>query len=175
MIRRILKLLHKNRAGFTLVEVLVSIAITGFIAMGVSVSIAQVINQTHYNNNYTTASRNTMNALQWMSRDALMAQTISGTAGFPVTEVLSMKWKNWDNAEYTANYSLANGQLRRTYSDGVEVTTTLIAEHINPNAAKTNCVSDNGTVTITITSSIGANDKIIDVTKVREVSSRPEL
>lgn len=175
MMLRILKLLHKNRAGFTLIDTIVAIAITGIIAIGASVSIAQVLNQTTRNNDYTTASRNAMNALHWMSRDALVAQTISGTDGFPLTQALSMKWTGWDNTSYTANYTVTGGQLRRIYSDGTSVTTTVIAEHINPASGMTGCVSENGTITITITSSVGAGAKVIDITRVREIASRPNL
>jgi prepilin-type N-terminal cleavage/methylation domain-containing protein len=175
MIKRLFKRFHKSRAGFTLIEVLASIAITGIIALGASISIGQVINQTSRNNDYTVASRNTMNALHWMSRDALMAETFSGAEGFPLTDNISMTWKAWDNTEYTANYTLANGKLRRIFSDGSTVTTTLIAENINSDSDMTSCVSDNGTIIITITSSVGEGDKVIDVTKVREISSRPNL
>jgi prepilin-type N-terminal cleavage/methylation domain-containing protein len=170
-----IKAFHKNRAGFTLIETIAAIAITGIIALGASISIAQVLNQTTRNNDYTSASHNTLNALHWMSRDALMAQTVNGTAGFPLTQALSMKWSGWDNTMYTANYTLTNGQLRRIYSDGTSVTSMVIAENINPASGMTSCVSENGTITITITSSVGAGAKVIDVTRVREISSRPNL
>lgn len=175
MILAKIKAFHKNRVGFTLIEMLAALAITGIIGMGVSVAIGQVINQTTRNNDYTTASRNAMNALHWMSRDALMAQTVNGTAGFPLTQNLSLKWQEWDNSVYTANYTLANGQLRRIYSDGVNVTTTLVAENINPDRDLTYCVSGNGTLTITITSSVGQGAKVVNVTEVREISCRPGL
>jgi prepilin-type N-terminal cleavage/methylation domain-containing protein len=175
MILRKIKLFSKNRAGFTLIEMIAAIAITGIISMGVSLAIGQVLNQTTRNNDYTTASRNAMNALHWISRDALMAQTINGTAGFPLTQALSLKWSGWDNHSYTANYTVTDGQLRRIYSDGTNVTTTVIAEYINPAEGMTGCVSNNGTIIITITSSVGAGAKIIDITKVREISSRPNL
>lgn len=175
MMFRKLKIFHKNRAGFTLIDMIAAIAITGIIAIGASVSIAQVLNQTTRNNDFTTASHNAMNALHWMSRDALMAQTVNGTAGFPLTQALSMKWTGWDNSAYTANYTVTNGQLRRIYSDGINVATTVIAEDINPASGKTGCVSNNGTIVITVTSSVGAGAKVIDVTRVREISSRPNL
>jgi prepilin-type N-terminal cleavage/methylation domain-containing protein len=175
MILRKLKSFSKNRAGFTLIEMIAAIAITGIISMGVSLAIGQVLNQTTRNNDYTTASRNAMNALHWISRDALMAQTINGTAGFPLTQDLSLKWSGWNNSSYTANYTVTNGQLRRIYSDGTNVTTTVIAEYINPAEGMTSCVSNNGTVTITITSSVGEGAKVIDITKVCEISSRPDL
>jgi type II secretory pathway pseudopilin PulG len=175
MILRIIRLFHKNRAGFTLIDMLAAIMITGIIAIGASVSTAQVMNQTSRNNDFTTATSNAMNALHWMSRDALVAQTVNGTTGFPLTETLSMRWTGWDNSVYTANYTITGGQLRRIYSDGTSVTSTVIAEHINPAAGMTGCVSSNGTITITITSSVGAGAKVIDVTRVREISSRPNL
>jgi hypothetical protein len=86
-----------------------------------------------------------------------------------------LKWSGWDNHSYTANYTVTDGQLRRIYSDGTNVTTTVIAEYINPAEGMTGCLSNNGTITITITSSVGEGAKVIDITKVREISSRPNL
>jgi prepilin-type N-terminal cleavage/methylation domain-containing protein len=169
------KLFQKNQGGFTLIEMLAALAITGLISLGASIATGQVLNQTSRNNDYTTASRNTLNALHWISRDVTMAQTIDGWEGFPQSEDLSLSWIGWDNTEYSANYTLDNGILRRVYSEGGQVNTTFIAENINSNAALTNCTSHNGTVTVTITCSVGAGDKIVNVTKVRIIASRPNL
>src|SRR4030042_1009623 len=175
MIFRKIKAFHNNRAGFTLIELIAARAITGRIGMGASIASAQVLNQTSKNTHYTAPSRNAMNALHWISRDALMAQTIDGTEGFPQTESLCLGWVGWDNSVYSANYTLVDGKLRRVYSNGSAVTTTSIAEHINSDASLTHCVSDNGTIIFTITSSVGEGDRVINVTKVREISSRPDL
>lgn len=173
--RLVIKLLNKNEAGFTLIEVMVSIVITGLIGLGATMGSAQVLNETSRNNDYTTASRNAMNAVYWISRDAQMAQVISGSVGFPLTSQLSLSWTEWDDSSHNATYSLTNGQLFRSYNVDGQVNTTLIAESINSSANMTNCVSVNGTLTLTITSSVGEGSKVVDVTRVRQMTARPQL
>ena len=174
MIFRKIKLFHKNQSGFTLIEVIVSMAITGFIGLGANMSIVQLLNETSRNNDFTTASRNAMNAIYWIGRDAQMAQVISGAAGFPGTNGLSLSWIDWDNGAHTAVYSIEDGQLWRNYTfDGT--TKTLIAEYINPSANMTSCTSVNGTLTLTITSSVGGGSRVIDVTRIRAMTARPLL
>jgi len=175
MILSKLKSLTRSQAGFTLIEIIAAVAITGMIGLGASIATGQVLNQTATNNDYTLASRNALNALYWISHDVLMAQTIDGAEGFPQTEDLSLCWKGWDNTEYSANYTLQDGVLRRIYSENGQVTTTVIASNINPDAEMTYCVPYNGTLTVTITGSVGQGDKIINVTKVRIITSRPNL
>jgi prepilin-type N-terminal cleavage/methylation domain-containing protein len=175
VISKILKSLKRGEAGFTLIEVIAAVAITGIISLGASIATGQVLNQTSRNNDYTTASRNTLNALYWISHDVTMAQTIDGWEGFPQSEDLSLSWVGWDNTEYSANYTLDNDILRRVYSEGGQVTTTLIAVNINHDEEMTYCLSDNGTLTVTITSSVGGGDRVVNVTKVRKIASRPNI
>ena len=176
MMFRIIKLLNKNEAGFTLIEIMVSLAITGLIGLGATMSSAQVLNETARNNDYTTASRNAMNAVYWISRDAQMAQVISGATGFPGTSSLSLSWIDWNNSSHNATYSLSKRRdSLRSYNVDGQVTNTLVAEYINSSANMTSCVSDNGTLTLTITSSVGEGSKIVDVTRVREMTARPQL
>jgi len=165
----------KEQAGFTLIELIAAMAITGLISLGATISSFQVLTQTTKNSDYTTANRNAMNAIHWISRDAMMAQTINGTVGFPQTSSLSLKWVEWDSTSHTANYSLENGNLFRIYSDGGQVNRTLIAEDINPDADSTFCSSDNGVLTVTITSSVGEGSRAVDAKRVREVALRPKL
>ncbi|OGO16825.1 MAG: hypothetical protein A2Z15_07325 [Chloroflexi bacterium RBG_16_50_11] len=174
MLSRI-KALMRSQTGFTLIEIIAAVAISGLIGLGASMASGQVLNQTARNNDYTTASRNAANALYWISHDVLMAQNIDGADGFPQTEDLCLQWVGWDNTEYAANYTLDNGVLRRIYSENGQVTTAVIASNINPDEAMTYCISDNGTLTVTITSSVGEGDRVVDVTKVREITSRPNL
>jgi len=170
-----IKNIFKSQRGFTLIDTLLSLVITGIIGVGASAASFQVLNQTSKNSDYTTASRNAMNAIHWISRDAIMAQTINGTTGFPSTSDLSLAWKTWDNAGCTVDYELEDGQLRRIYSNGGETTQTLVAEYINPDAEKTYCSTYNGTLTFVITSSVGEGNKIVDVVRKCEIVSRPRL
>ncbi len=52
-----IRLLYRSETGFTLIEILVSMAITSLIGLGAAVSSAQVLNETSRNNDYNTASR----------------------------------------------------------------------------------------------------------------------
>ena len=169
------KLYYKNESGFTLIEMLVSLAITGLIGLGTTVSIAQLSNETATNNDFITAGRNVMNAIYWISQDAQAAQTVSGVTGFPQTDALSLAWVDWDNSSHNATYSLENGQLKRSYNVDGQIAVTQIAEYINPSSNMTSCVSSNGTLTLKITSSVGEGSRIADVTRIREISCRPKL
>jgi prepilin-type N-terminal cleavage/methylation domain-containing protein len=165
----------KEQAGFTLIELIAAMAITGLISLGATISSFQVLTQTTKNSDYTTANRNAMNAIHWISRDAMMAQTMAGVDDFPQNGNLTLSWIEWNSTSHTANYSLENGNLFRIYSDGGQATRTLVAEDINSDANSTFCSSDNGVLTVTITSSVGEGSRVVDAKRVREVALRPEL
>jgi prepilin-type N-terminal cleavage/methylation domain-containing protein len=165
----------RQQAGFTLIEIIAAVAISSLICLGVSVASGQVLNQTSHNNDYTTASRDALNALYWISHDVTMAQTINGAALFPRSGNLTLLWTGWDNTEYSATYTVSDGVLKRKYTENGQVSMTTIASHINTAVGMTTCASSNGTVIIKITSSAGEGDRVIDVTKKREITSRPNL
>ena len=172
---RLPALFRRGQAGFTLVEMTVALALTGFIGLGVSIATAQVCTQTSRNSDYTTASRHAMNAVHWIGRDIQMAQTVNGSAGFPATSDLVLSWTGWDNSTYSVNYSVIDGTLRRVFSGGSSQTQTVIAEFVSADVASTNCTSDNGTIVFTVTTSVGEGANAVSVTRSREISSRPHL
>ena len=164
----------KNQAGFTLIELLVALAITGIIGVGAAMANAQVLTQTARNNDYTTAGRQTLNAVHWISRDTQMAQDIQpyGTSGFPLT----LNWVDWYNTSYQVVYSLEDGKLKRSYSvDGGSATESLIAEYISLDDQMTCCSTDNGVLMLTITACVGQESNTTNVTRVRKITSRPNL
>jgi prepilin-type N-terminal cleavage/methylation domain-containing protein len=174
MIPHKFELFNRNQRGFTLIEMLVVVAITGLIALGASIASVQVINQSTSNTDYTAASRDTLNAINWVSLDTQMAQTIQtdGAAGFPLT----LHWLDWDNKAYEVIYSLEDSKLKRSYSvNGSGPRVIYVAEYINTDTQMTNCASDNGVLTLKVTSSVGEGRQTCSVTKVREISSRPSL
>ena len=166
--------LHRNRAGFTVIEAIVSLCIISIVGLGASMANVQVLTQTSRNNDFITADRQTLNAIHWISCDTQMAQSLQpeGASGFPLT----LDWVEWDNTIHHVVYYIESNQLKRSASvNGGPPKITIIANYINPSTDLTNCVSDNGVLTVTVTGSVGQGVKTIDVTKIREITSRPNL
>ncbi len=174
MIFRKFKRIIKCQRGFTLLEVLVAMLVTGIIALGASMATVQIITQSTRNSNYTIASRNINNAIYWISRDAQMSQTIvpSGAVGFPLT----LGWTEWDNSEYEVTYYMEDDKLRRGYSvNSGEPKETMVAQYINSLSQNTTCNYTDRVLALKITSTIGAGIHELNLTKVQEITPRPGL
>jgi prepilin-type N-terminal cleavage/methylation domain-containing protein len=173
---RNIRSLCREQAGYTFIELVVVIAICGIISVGALMSNAQVINQTVTNNEYTTANRHVLNAIQWITRDAQMAQDIEGAPGFPATDNLTISWLTWENVPTQVVYSVENGQLIRSYTAGNATTeNTLIAQYISANSTSSNCTWDNQELTLTLTSTVGEGIHTVNVTKQKTIIPRPFL
>ena len=178
MVRHLKRIFRGRQKGFSLLEMILALALISIITLGVTIANAQIMVQTSRNTDFTAASRQALNAAHWISRDAQMSHSINGTGGFPQTDNLTIEWEEWDNTEHIAVYSLQGNQLIREYSvDGGPAETTLIADHINPDPSKTYCPppSDNGTLELVITSSVGQGDRVVDFTKEFHIVSRPGI
>lgn len=165
-----------NQRGFTLVETIVALVLVSFVSLGATMANAQIMTQTARNNDYTTATRQSLNAVHWISRDAQMSHSINGTAGFPDSDNLVITWKDWDNSEHIVVYSVTSNTLQRSHSiDGGAAVNTVVAEYINEDPSMTSCSLSNDVLTIKITSSVGEGDLVIDFTKELQVTSRPGI
>jgi prepilin-type N-terminal cleavage/methylation domain-containing protein len=166
--------IRESQKGFTLLELVVALAITGFISVGIAMATAQVVDQGERNSDYNTASQNTLNAIHWISRDAQMSQVLEpdGASGFP----LNLGWVEWDNSNHLVTYTEAGDKLRRSYSvDGGAPNVTLVAQYINWVSENTTCEFTEGVLKLTVTTTVGTGLNAVSVTRMHDISPRPGL
>lgn len=144
-----------NRKGFTLVELLVSVAIIGILAPVLNLLIVHIQNINASESNHMLAVKQIEKAIYWISMDTQMAQSIqtdTGDSGFP----LSLYWVGWDNTTTNTTYIVQNNELLRSRSlNGNPPVVTVAAPYVNENSESTNCTYDGKALTFTITVSTG--------------------
>jgi prepilin-type N-terminal cleavage/methylation domain-containing protein len=94
----------KRQEGFSLPELLVTVAITGLIVSFLGMAVYQILNVTEYGSDKMTATHELQNAAHWVSYDGQMAKTASG--GDELVLILP------DSSQVT--YGIAGSELLRT-------------------------------------------------------------
>jgi prepilin-type N-terminal cleavage/methylation domain-containing protein len=125
----------KGQKGFTLPELLITVAITGLIVSFLGAAIYQIVTVTDYSSQRITAMHELQNAAYWFSRDGQMASAASGGSEL----VLTLP----DDSSIT--YAVVDNELHRT-ADESQMT---LARNISDVSF---AVADR-VITITITSS----------------------
>jgi prepilin-type N-terminal cleavage/methylation domain-containing protein len=97
------KKLRTDQKGFTLIEILIAVAIVGLIAAAAGGSIVQVIQSTD-TTAHMLAVRQVQTAGYWVSTDGLQAQyvTATGPTGFP----LKLRWTDSKSHYHNIAYTL---------------------------------------------------------------------
>ena len=176
MIFHRLKSIHKNQKGFTLIELIVAIAITALIIGVIVMSIFQVFIVNALSSNHMLAVRQVQNAGYWINHDVQMAQqepVIVNSGG--VLESIFLTWEGWDSTLHEVTYTLEDTELKRSYwNDTGETSEILVAQYINPDSAKTKCDFTGGVLTLTVTAAVGTWPKVESETRIYEIIPRPD-
>ena len=178
------KRLHLDQRGFTLVEMLVVVALVGIIAAGIAMTISQVMAVNSRTSSHMVALRQVQQAGDRISKDVLQAQVV-GFGDDPVGTKfpLSLTWVDMDNTKNEVTYTItADNRLRRhiKVTPAGEAPTpteivTYIAQYIdvtiNPDTTKPNTYlsPDGRFITFTVTATVGMRSE----TRVYEMEPRP--
>ncbi len=156
----------KDSKGLTFIELLIALSI-GSLVIGIS---AITTNQLFWlgsrNQDHMKAVCQVQNAGYWISRDGVMAQTI--TLGKPSGFPLSFSWTNWDtNQTITVTYILDNNILIRHQAKGNDVVTTTVARYITSAWAEFP-FQNKKLLTVTITAQVGTQTE----TRIYKITPR---
>ncbi|MCD6599096.1 MAG: prepilin-type N-terminal cleavage/methylation domain-containing protein [Dehalococcoidia bacterium] len=160
----------KNQKGFTLIELIVALAIASVIGVAATMTAHQVVTIPVISNDSNTAINQVRNAVNWINRDVQSATP--GSINTTSSKFLSMEHLEWDDGTSTwstpirVEYALGNGELRRSYNESTPG--TLVAQYIDTASCSWN--STEKVLTVNITVQVGTRTE----TRTFEVKPRPD-
>ncbi len=172
-----MKRLHKDQSGFSILELLLVMILTGLITTAITTTFFQVFNMNTRTANHMIAVSQVQQAGKLVSEDMLEAQA-DKIDDNPPGAFLKLGWVSQNTStEYEIIYTLEDGELWRSETiGGGAPTTTRVAEYINSDPTMTSCDCscvdcdcDNLVLTFTVTATVGEESE----TRVYEVKPRP--
>jgi prepilin-type N-terminal cleavage/methylation domain-containing protein len=167
----------RRQGGFTLVELLVAVAITGLITAALSTSIFQIMTINVSSSSRMTAIKQVEAAVAIMREDIMVAQQVipdtTGETGFPLT----LTWVDWEtDVTNTVTYSLnADHDLVRSHDlDPGETTDRVIARNIQSIIVENPDEYAGGKITLLITANL-EGFRSASETRAFDIYPRPAL
>lgn len=174
-----MRLIHKNQKGFTLIEVMITVAILAVIGVAAQAVIVQLV-QSNRTSNHMVAVRQVQQAGHRVSQDCIQAQNIDlgedEDGGFPLT----LNWTIWEGEGselHEVVYDLTpSGELyqlqRQETVDGAEMPSTIVAQYMEP-PGSTECSWNNatGVLTLNVTAKVGLQT----ASRTYEIKPRPSV
>lgn len=131
--------MKQEQKGFTFIEVLIATAVIALITGAATMTIFSILKDTGQANDRMTAVHQVKNAGYWVSRDTLMADSLSAE-NLTLPEFLILNWTDWgydeDSVYHSVTYSIEDisggiGKLKRTHQDSTGTNEQmLVAEYI---------------------------------------------
>jgi len=141
-----------GQAGFSIVEMAVSLALAAVLIPAIALTVSRVFSDNGRTTRIMQALKNVENGGYWISRDALGSQGAT-SAGFPLT----MTWQDWDGNSHEVTYSLSGTTMERTaLINSVLSSTTVVAHDISSDPVLTDCQFSEGVLTFRLTSVVGS-------------------
>jgi prepilin-type N-terminal cleavage/methylation domain-containing protein len=166
--------------GFTLVELLIALAIMALVSGAMATATVQVFRCTERNNNRMTAVCQVQNAGYWISRDARRAQGLTSDNLTP-PDFLALSWTDESTGDtYQVTYTLedmSDGGLKKLLRsesvNGGANATVLVARYIEAGSDKTSCEFTDNTLILTVTATVGSGSQV--ETETRTCRTVPRL
>jgi prepilin-type N-terminal cleavage/methylation domain-containing protein len=176
MFKRLGSIMNKRQRGFTLIELVIAVAITGAITSGIAMSIFQTLDYNARSNSRMVAIKQVEEAIHYISRDVQMAQIIEPEPapdpdGFP----LVLTWVEWENnIVNVVTYSIEGDELKRKHDvGGSTASDRAVARHVDTSSDDTYCEFDetDWIFTLKITATVSGYPE--DISETREVRVTP--
>ena len=163
-----------GQRGFTLIELIIALTITGAITGSLAMSISQTFDYSARGNARMTCVKQVENAIHWLSRDAQMAQEVKPDEHDPSGFPLELTWTEWNNTYHQVTYRVEDNELKRSNVDGgLPLVEYVVARYVADDPFLTNC-SFNETdwvLTFEITTVVTGYPE--EVSETREVKITP--
>jgi len=167
--------LNKDQKGFSLLELVIAIALTGLITAAITTTVFQVFNMNTRSANRMTAVSQVQHVGKIVSEDILEANIVDAEDDPDTPELLTLTREDFaTNSTHEVVYTLDEGVLWRSESvEGEEgEIVTRVAEYIDPDQTSFDppgVLPPGGVLTFAVTATVGDESE----TRTYEVQPRP--